>query len=262
MPKISVIMGAYNCEKSLARCIESIISQTLSNWEFIICDDCSTDDTYKILMEYQNKDSRISILKNKKNIRLAASLNRCLCHATGEYIARMDADDECTNERFFQQACFLDAHSEYDVVGSNLIVFDESGDKTVRRTIEYPTGRDLKYGPPFAHPTIMMRKYVYDHLNGYTISKETMRSEDLDLWFRFYKNNFEGYNLQQNLYRYHESSSDFKKRTLISAYMATKVFIRGYFLLGFSKRDYIYALKPIVSACLPKRIMIGYHNKR
>ncbi len=87
-PKISVIMGIYNCEETLAESIESILSQSYKNWELIMCDDASTDGTYQIARRYADHYSdRITLIQNKTNQRLAASLNRCLTYATGDYIA-------------------------------------------------------------------------------------------------------------------------------------------------------------------------------
>ena len=83
-PKISVIMGIYNCEETLAESIESILSQSYKNWELIMCDDASTDGTYQIARRYADHYSdRITLIQNKTNQRLAASLNRCLTYATG-----------------------------------------------------------------------------------------------------------------------------------------------------------------------------------
>ena len=85
-PLVSIIMGVYNGEDTIEKCVNSIFSQTYDNWEFIICDDCSTDDTYYILKKIQRRDNRILLLHNKKNKRLAATLNYCLQYAKGKYI--------------------------------------------------------------------------------------------------------------------------------------------------------------------------------
>ena len=98
-PLVSIIMGAYNCEATIEKCVESILQQTYKNWQFIICDDFSSDNTFDILKKYEDKDSRIIILHNECNKRLAASLNNCLKVAKGKYIARMDADDESLPQR-------------------------------------------------------------------------------------------------------------------------------------------------------------------
>ena len=256
---VSVIMGTYNCEKTIGYAIESILRQTYKNFEFIICDDGSTDDTLSIIKAYAEKDTRITVLYNECNMRLAASLNRCLHVARGKYIARMDADDESLPTRLEIQIDFLEKHPEYDVVGCNRIIFDGNGNHGVRKSIEFPNKNVLIKDTPFAHPTIMMKKRVYDVLGGYRDSKATMRAEDLDLWFRFFENSFQGYNLQQVLYRYHESYADYTKRSLKAGVQTARVFWNGYKRIHVPYYKRIWALKPIISALVPNWIMRYYH---
>src|SRR5699024_3305380 len=99
----------------------------------------------------------------------------------------------------------LDSNPEYDVVGSWVILYDESGDKGIRKNKEFPGKYTLLTSVPFGHPTIMMKKSVYKELGGYTVSERTRRGQDKDLWFRFFYKGFKGYNIQEPLYRYHES---------------------------------------------------------
>ena len=126
--KISIIMSVYNSADTLSEAIDSIIEQTYGDWEFIICDDCSTDSTPDILEKYrlQNPDKFI-LLHNDKNMRLSYSLNRCLEKATGTYIARMDADDRSDPARFERQLSFLKEHPDIDLVGTAMRRFNESG---------------------------------------------------------------------------------------------------------------------------------------
>lgn len=260
-PLVSIIMGAYNAELTIKNAIDSVLTQTYINWEFIICDDCSTDNTLGILKKYHEKDPRIIVIRNETNKRLAASLNNCLSHAKGKYIARMDADDECLPTRFEEQVKFLETHSEIDLVGSNRIIFDDNGDKGVRGSIENPTERTFLKGSPFAHPTIMAKKSVYDALGGYTVSQRTMRAEDVDLWFRFYKAGYRGYNLQKVLYRYRESVDDLKKRSVKAGLETSKVYYHGYKLLEFPWYERVWAIKPIISALIPHGIMLKHFER-
>ena len=249
---VSIIMGAYNEEKTIAKCIDSILAQTYKNWEFIICDDCSTDRTNEIVSEYAEKDSRIKLIKNKTNSKLATSLNNCLTVAKGEYVARIDADDIALPERLEKQVEFLNQHYEFAVVGSAVKVFD--GEKVLfeRFGKTEPTKEDVLHGPTFMHPTIMLRKRVYDDLGGYTVSQRTMRGQDWDLWFRFYAKGYRGYNLNEILLLYHESPDDYKKRTLKTAKGYTKTALNGYKLLGVPKIKYIFAFKPMISVLTPE----------
>lgn len=261
-PLVSIIMGAYNCEKTIVNCINSIIEQTYQNWEFIICDDCSTDNTFSILNSYKEKDKRIIIIHNEQNLKLAKSLNRCLSIAKGKYIARMDADDESLPERITKQVDFLEKHVEYDVVGCNMIVFDENGEKGIRTNVEFPNKDILLKNTPFAHPTIMMKKSVYDSLNGYTTDKTIVRAQDLELWFRFYEHNYKGYNMQENLYKYHESKDDLKKRNFKTGIQTSKIYWNGYKRINTPIYKRIYFIKPIVSVLIPNFIMIRYHAEK
>ena len=115
--KVSIIMAAYNSASTIAESIESILQQTFTDWEFIICDDGSSDDTYRIIKDYEARyPGKIIAIRNEQNSKLPYSLNHCLQYANGEYIARMDADDKSYPERLEKQHAFLTAHPEIDVV--------------------------------------------------------------------------------------------------------------------------------------------------
>ena len=260
-PKVSVIMGVYNAEKTIGKAIDSIVSQTFQDWELIICDDCSSDETYQLIKTNYGNEDRIKLLRNDSNMKLAFSLNRCLSEAKGQYIARMDADDVCFPNRFEIQAKFLDENKEFDVVGSSTEVLTD--DCTyIRHAIEIPKKSDMKYRVPFSHPTIMMRKTMYDKLNGYTVLPRTVRGQDLDLWFRFFAIGGKGYNIDIPLLQYCEKKNDYKKRTIKVALMAVQTNLYGFKLLGFHLIDYVCAFKPLVSAIMPNFILYKYHLLR
>ena len=124
-PKVSVIMGIYNCEKTLPEAIESILRQTYPNWELILCDDGSSDGTYAIADSYAKRDpQRIILIRNETNKKLAYTLNRCLSVASGELIARMDGDDISHPDRFLRQTEYLLAHPDVQLVGTDMRCFD------------------------------------------------------------------------------------------------------------------------------------------
>lgn len=261
-PKVSIIMATFNGAKTLAKSLDSIISQTFTDWEFVICDDCSTDCTNKILQEYASKDSRFKILRNETNSKLAYSLNKCLENCSGEYIARMDDDDESLPQRLETQVKFLQEHSEYAVVGSAALISD--GNKILGKRIpkEYPTKSDVLRGPTFMHPTIMMRKSAYDKLGGYTVSSRTQRGQDWDLWFRFYAAEMKGYNIQEPLYIYHEDSTALKKRTLRTALMYSSTAFHGFHAIKAPLYKYALILKPVIAVLIPNFILNQLHNKK
>ncbi|MCD4711905.1 MAG: glycosyltransferase [Clostridiales bacterium] len=261
VPVISVIMGVYNCESTIKRSIESILNQTYSDWELIICDDYSTDQSYMIANEYAHKYENITVIKNESNKGLAYTLNKCLEVAKGKYIARMDSDDISLNTRFEKQIEFLQKNKEYEVVGSSVILYDDSGDISIRNTIEIPNKYDLIKTVPFIHPTIMIYKEIYDNLNGYTVSKRTRRGQDADFWFKFYSNGYKGYNIQEPLLKYHESLTDYKKRSLRVAFWGARTRYIGYKSLKLPLRYYFHVLKPIIVALLPNKLMYFYHKR-
>lgn len=260
-PTVSIIMGAYNCETTVAQAVNSIITQTYQNWELIICDDCSQDGTISVLNSLAQKDSRIKIIRNDANKKLAYSLNRCLQESKGKYIARMDTDDICLPDRLEKQVDFLNIHGEYAVVGGGLIPFDGEKENKPRIPKEYPTVRDLVRDVPFYHPTIMMRKKAYDALNGYTISKRTDRGQDMDLWFRFFAVGYKGYNLQEPVLKYHESMTDYKKTGMKSSIRTTQTRLIGFKLNRMPFYLYPLAFRPIISQLVPKKILYLYHHR-
>ena len=122
--KISVLMGIYNCSSTMEQAVASVQNQTYTNWELILCDDGSSDNTYEVAQALAAKDSRIVLLRNEKNLGLNATLNRCLAAATGEYIARMDGDDDCVPERFERQLDLLEHHPEFQITSCPMKLFD------------------------------------------------------------------------------------------------------------------------------------------
>ena len=121
---ISIIMGIYNCENFLRESIDSILNQTYTNWELIMCDDGSSDNTYMIAKEYEkNFPDKILVIKNEKNMGLNYTLNNCLSKAKGKYIARQDGDDISERNRFEKEIEFLESHPQYSIVSCNMFYF-------------------------------------------------------------------------------------------------------------------------------------------
>ena len=167
MPKISVIMPAYNAEKYIAQAIESILGQTYGDFELIIINDCSQDRTEEIVLSYD--DPRIIYLKNEQNLGVAKTLNRGLEVAKGRYIARMDADDIAMLERFAKQIAFLDSNADVAVLGTNVEIFNEEGTICTgwSATNTEQMKVDLLFSCGLAHPSVMMRTEIIRELGGY-----------------------------------------------------------------------------------------------
>lgn len=182
MPKISVIMPAYNAEKYIAEAIDSILGQTYGDFELIILNDCSADRTEEIVLSYD--DPRIVYLKNEENLGVAATLNKGLALAKGKYIARMDADDISSPERFEKQAAYLDVQKDVAVLGTNVEIFGEAGTICTgwSATDSAQMKVDLLFACGLAHPSVMMRTEVIRELGGYDPQFNGL--EDYELWCR------------------------------------------------------------------------------
>lgn len=254
---LSIIMGVYNGADTLAEAIESIRQQTFSDWECIICDDCSTDNTMALLRSYAEQDSRFTIISNKQNRGLAASLNHCLEYVQGDYIARMDCDDICHPDRFKKQLEFLKGHPEFDLVGTFMQAFDDSGYHDIIEQKILPTKYDLPKGAPFAHATILAKTSVFKELNGYKISKYTVRTEDVDLWYRFFAAGYKGTSIPEPLYFVRMDDAAYKRRKLKYMLHASYIVWYGCDMLNLPFYNKIYCLKPILSWLLPRQAKIA-----
>lgn len=246
---ISVIMAAYNCADTLRESVDSILAQTYTDYKMIICDDCSADETNAILKEYEAKyPDKIKVIRNEKNSKLPASLNRCLEYADGEFIARMDGDDISVETRFEKQVAFLQEHPEYDMVGTAMRRFsDDGGMADIVYSIDNPDYYTLRTKIPFHHATIMARNYVYEKLKGYTVCERTVRCEDYDLWFRFFKEGFKGQNLREALYLVREDAAAIRRRNFKSRMNSLKTMWYGFNLLGYPKK---WLIRPTVVSLL------------
>ena len=261
--KVSIIMATYNCEDTLDASMQSIFNQTFNDWQLVICDDASTDNTWQRLQSYQKQyKDKIVLVRNKTNSRLAASLNNCLQHATGEYIARMDADDISLPQRLEKQVAFLDAHKEYAVVGTSMIRWDGAKDFDIYKAPNNPNINTLLHEAPFCHATIMMRKSVYDALGGYVVKKRTRRGQDRDLWFRFFAAGFNGANIAEPLYKVREDETFTKRSPLKYDIDGVKTRLIGFKSLHVPPYKYYLAFQPIVSHFVPRKLKLARQRKR
>jgi len=214
-PKISVVMPVFNSEKFLIEAIQSILSQTYQNFEFIIVDDASTDKSLSISEEYAKKDNRIKVIKNKFNKGIAISRNIGIRNSKGKYIATQDSDDISNPERLIKQFMFLDKNPDVGVVGSHIRIFGDNGesyrfynqnDKDLRNKIFFYS--------PIAQPASMIRKKVFKDVGYY--DEKYPPCEDLDLWFRI-GNKYKFANIQEILINYRErnESATYKKTKMM-----------------------------------------------
>lgn len=266
MSKISIIMGVYNArDKSMIKkSIYSLLNQSLRDFELIICNDGSTNDTLQWIEEVVAGDKRVKIIHNKKNRGLAYSLNQCMEYADGEYIARMDIDDVCKRYRLEIQSKFLDDHPEYAVVGSCALLFDDNGVWGKRKVKEIPEKDIFLYGPPFIHPTIMCRSNILRSLGGYHVKWYTWRTEDTDLFARLYAAGYKGYNIQQPLIGFREDKASYQRRKFKYAFHGVCLRCLNFYRLELYPIGILFVLKPILSWMLPNSLLkllrkgIGY----
>ena len=263
--KVSVLMGVYNCADTLRLAIESIQHQAYKNWELIICDDGSTDQTYTIAKEAASTDPRIIILKNDRNKGLNITLNRCFAASSGELLARMDGDDESLPERFQMQVDFLNTHPEFAFVSSPMFFFDESGEWGRNSCPEYPTPEQVVTGSPFCHAPVMIRRECLEAVNGYTEDRRMLRVEDVNLWIKLYSKGYRGYNLQHPLYRMRNDQNAFRRRKYKYRLNSTYVRLLGCKEMHLGALSYFKAFKPMLYGLAPtklRRLYRSLHNRR
>lgn len=261
--KISVLMGIYNCADTLPAAVESILAQTYQNWELILCEDGSSDNTYAVARQLQRRcPEKIVLLKNEKNMGLNYTLNRCLKQATGTFVARMDGDDLCVPERFEKQLQALRENPDMAVVSCPMEYFDESGTWGVGTAIARPQPRDLLGGTPFCHAPCVVRRTAMEAVGGYTDDSKYLRVEDYDLWVKMYAAGYRGMNLETPLYRMRDDRDAQSRRKFRYRINEARVKAKAVRQLKMPVWCYAYALRPILVGLLPAPAYRLLHKKR
>jgi glycosyltransferase involved in cell wall biosynthesis len=185
VPTISVLMPAYNATRYLREAIDSVLAQSFADFELILLDDGSTDQTPQVLKEYAWRDARIRV-HGGANRGISQTLNDGLAMARGEFIARMDADDISLPERFAKQVRFLREHPEHVLVGSRCMMIDPEGFPICEKfdialDHEEINASLMKMGWPLVHPAVMMRAAAVRSIGGYDVTYRTNQDHDLFL---------------------------------------------------------------------------------
>jgi glycosyltransferase involved in cell wall biosynthesis len=180
-PKLTVIMPVRNCAQFVAEAVESVIRQTFEDFQFIIVDDASQDETVSIIRSFN--DPRIDFIANDSNIGRAACDNIAISRALGKYIAKMDGDDICLPHRFENQIKFLDANLHIDVVGSWMQHFGAGSFLS-----KYPTDPESArcstlFSLPVGNPSLMLRSTLFKELN-LSYDGDLRQTEDFDFFAR------------------------------------------------------------------------------
>lgn len=194
--KVSVLMSSYNSQKTLKDSINSVLTQTYKNFEFLIIDDNSSDDTLKILKDFENIDERIRVYKNSRNIGLTKSLNILIDKSVGKYIARQDADDISKPERLDVQYNYL-RNSSFRCCTSRATI-KNSRKKIPRFSHLLPNELVIKYKNPFIHGTLFVEKEVITEIGGY--SEQFKYAQDYKLFSDMYSKNYKVKILDNLLY--------------------------------------------------------------
>lgn len=258
---ISVIMSAYNAEKTVRRAAESILCGSYQDLELIIADDGSSDKTYKILQQISATDPRCICFQNKTNKGLAFSLNKCLDFAHGEFIARMDADDYSLPDRLQVQSDYLTRHKEVGFVGSAAYLIHNNTIYGIRRFPSSPSSSDIIRRNPFIHPSILFRRECFKKTDGYKDTPFTWRCEDYDLFFHLYSKGIKGHNLPQPLLLYEESPHDTSKHTIRSRINEFCVRFCGSLKLK-KTLGLLFAFKSLIAVFIPKKLYLKLKYNR
>ena len=258
-PLVSVITPVYNREKYLVRCIESILEQTYSNFEFLIIDDKSSDNTLEIIKNYQLIDSRIKILENDKNLGATLSFNRGLDICQGKYLARMDSDDISLSDRLEKQVEIFESWGDLEVLGAGAILIDHNENEIGRR--QFPSDFNkikniLKTGVPVFDPSVMMRTSTLKEINGF--DNRLAPADDYHLWLTLFKkkkiiSNIDNYLIK---YRLHDLnlSKVASREQLRKTFLALKIYNSNF------STDEFFNQKNSLDLTSFEELMIRYWN--
>lgn len=230
MPKVSIVLPAYNGSKYLNKAIDSIIHQTFDNWELILVNDCSMDNTLKIMETYAKLDSRIKVINNLANQKLPRSLNIGFEVATGEYLTWTSDDNIYHNLAIGAMVDFLDKNKEYAMVRTNMFFINEDGKITGKS--ECYTKRGMMINN-YVGACFMYRNCVKRDIGGY--DDNFFCVEDYEYWIRILENYGQIGNIDVPLYFYrqHSESLTVTKRDLVEEQLSK---MRGKYIDFFIKQ--------------------------
>lgn len=200
---VSILMPAYNCEKYIKLAIESILDQTHTNFELLIADDCSTDNTKAIIDSYD--DIRIKRFHNASNLGYLQASNKLFSQCSGDYISFQDADDFSSKDRFINLINYLNDHPEVACVGSNIMKIDADGKEFF--SSEYPlVDKEIRIGflnhrVVMTGSALLIKKEVIKEVGFYNLYFDRMGSEDT-YWYSLILDKYKVSNLNERLYHY------------------------------------------------------------
>ncbi|WP_130860462.1 glycosyltransferase [Gracilibacillus phocaeensis] len=257
---ITVLMSVYNDEKYLAESIESVLNQTFEDFEFLIIDDASTDNTSKIIADYEKRDSRIRVISNKENKGLSYNLAEGINIAKTELIARMDADDISKVNRLEKQYNYIKENTDTDIVGSFVTDINEDGQELELRKVPVTHEEIAKliWTCPFIHPTVLFKKEAIQKAGSY--DRKLRRRQDYDLWFRCQEIGLRFANLSESLLLYRVTDEYFKKNNIKVQFQQAKMGFKGAKKINASLIAYIGIIIAFLKGILPYRIRKPINN--
>lgn len=257
-PLVSVVMATFNEPPlRIKESIESILSQTYENFELLIFDDSTNQDT-KAVIDELSADSRVIVNRFSNRIGFVPSLNMGLKRAKGKYIARMDGDDIALPERIEKEVEYFEKHPQVAVVGGQTDIIDENGEVISHRL--YPTDGIKLWlfsciRNPLAHPAVMMRRDIIE--SGYLYNENLKMSEDLDLWLRLMNDGYKIANLNDTVLKYRVQANFNNKRTALKQRNYTEAVRKS----NFSKKHFLHGILSVCSGWLFAHVSAKSINK-
>lgn len=227
-PSLSVVMPTYNAAEYIERSLESILRQSFEDYELIIIDDGSTDGTIELIEKQE--DDRIHLIQREDENGITSALNRGIDETRGQYVARHDADDWSSPDRFDKQITYLESHPDVALLGTGAYLVDEDGQQiSRRRVLENPRVENLIEHNEFVHGSVMMRQDALADLGGY--DERFVTAEDYDLWLRL-ADAYSVANIDEPLYqlRQHDESIYGSNLETLKLYhvLATRRVVNGF----------------------------------
>ena len=264
-PLVCVMMAAHDAERYLTAAVESVLAQSYPRFELLVVDDGSTDGTLALLEQLAQRDARVRVLRNERNLGVVATRNRMLGEAppAAKYLAVLDADDVCLPQRLARQVAFLEQHPRHALVGCHTQIIDEQGRPVGLR--RYPTSaaqirRVITRYNPIAHPGAMLRRSAVNEVGPY--DADYPRCQDYELWLRLAER-YDLANLDEVLIGYRISATQVKQRHLRESLRLTVQIQRRWLFSPrfFNPFNVLYWLAEHVLLALPDALVLGLFKR-
>lgn len=259
-PKASIIMGAYNASRTIESALNSLFAQDEQNFEIVITDDGSNDDTLKILEKYAALNPNLILARHTKNLGLATALNTSIGLAKSDYLIRQDSDDISSSNRVGTLIREFEKDHTVDVLGTYFNVMDKH--MRIWGVTKYPEAPELRQwmrGTQVAHATVIMKKSSVLAVGGYDTA--AIRVEDYDLWLRMIKKEMIIRTLPTALYTVRWDIDDYKRRNAKAKWREFRFRFNRFRDLGFGLMGVLFSLKPLLLLLIPSSLQFLKHKR-